>query len=52
MALRYPKPLNAKEWEKFVENLRRGPTPKQVAFVKESEKWDADINALEEDRSY
>lgn len=26
---RYPKPLNAEDWERLLENLKRGPTPAQ-----------------------
>lgn len=39
MTLRYPEPLSAEEWERVVENLKRGPRPKQVAIMKEAEKW-------------
>jgi len=26
---RYPQPLNAEDWERLLENLKRGPTPAQ-----------------------
>lgn len=39
MTLRYPAPLNAEEWARVVENLKKGPTPKQVEIMKEARKW-------------
>lgn len=30
---RYPRPLNAEDWESLLENLKRGPTPAQRKAV-------------------
>ena len=39
-ASRYPPPLGQEDWERMVENLKKGPTPKQVEIMKEAdEKW-------------
>lgn len=39
MPLRYPDPLSPEDWERFVEKLKKGPTPKQREIMKEAEKW-------------
>lgn len=39
MPLRYPRPLSSEEWKNMVENLKKGPTPKQREIMKEAEKW-------------
>ena len=39
MPLRYPRPLSSEEWKRMVENLKKGPTPKQREIMKEAEKW-------------
>lgn len=49
MVLRYPRPLSDEEWEQMTENLRKGPTQKQVEIMKESEKWSEDIKNLKRD---
>ena len=36
MALRYPKPLNQKDWDRLVENLKKGPSPEQREAVREA----------------
>ena len=27
------------DWERLMENLEKGPTPKQIEIMKEAEKW-------------
>lgn len=51
MVLRYPKPLSDEEWAQLVENLKKGPTQKQIEIMKESEKWSEDIKNLEREDS-
>lgn len=51
MALRYPRPLDDEEWKQLVENLKKGPTQKQIEIMKESEKWSEDIKELERDHT-
>ena len=36
MALWYTKPLNKKDWDRIVENFKRGPSPKQREAVREA----------------
>ena len=43
---RYPKPLGKQDWERLVENLKKGPTPKQIEIMKESDKWSESIKKM------
>lgn len=46
MTLRCPKPLGKQDWERLVENLKKGPTPKQMEIMKESDKWSESIKKM------
>lgn len=48
MTLRCPPPLNEEEWARFVENLKRGPTPKQKEMMEEAERvWGKRIKEMD-----
>lgn len=36
MSNRHPRPLNAEDWARLVENLKRGPTPAQRKAVNDA----------------
>ena len=36
MVLRNPKPLNKKDWDRLVENLKKGPSQEQRKAVQEA----------------
>ena len=47
MALREVKPLDAKQWKQLTDDLKKGPTPEQVEFARESIEY---FRRLEQER--
>ena len=49
--MRYPPPLSEEGWARFVENLKRGPTPKQKEIMEEAERvWGKRIREMDASR--
>lgn len=47
MAPGHTEPLSFEDWKRLVENLERGPTPKQIEIMEEAEKrWGKDVRDM------